>query len=73
MKITKEQQVSLKRIYDRIKENTSRLSFLDRAEENISYLSFRRKASLGIGLGNAIVIPFSRMFLVIETDGYTHS
>ena len=58
MRITKEQQIALKRVYDR--------SPLD-----LTYLQFRRTAFLAFG--DCVMVPWCGMILGIERDGYTHS
>jgi hypothetical protein len=57
MKITKAQQIAIKRIYDR-------------KDLGISYLQFRRSVQHGF---DCLMVEWSGMWLGIESDGYTHS
>lgn len=57
MKITKEQQSAIKRIYDR-------------KDLGISYLQFRRSVKHGF---DCLMVEWCGMWLGIEPDGYTHS
>ena len=59
MKITKEQQVALKRVYDR-------------TPLGLTYLQFRRTAFHWQHI-NCVMVPWGGMILGIERDGYTHS
>lgn len=61
MRLTKEQQLSLKRLSERI---------TDRPPE--SYLSMRRRVVYSFG-GDCVMIHWGNMWLGIEKDGYTHS
>lgn len=58
--LTKAQRLALKRIYLRL-------------EFPPPYKVFRRRVQPTFFMDSAIVVPFYSMFLVIETDGYTHS
>ena len=60
MKLTKEQRVALKRVYDRDPSVAP------------SYLQFRRQAVPAIGI-DCVMIHWKSMWLGIETDGYVHS
>ena len=57
MKLSKEQQTSLKRVWTR--NNQSK-----------SYLAFRRTVCVG---SSCAMVHWSGMWLGIEPDGYTHS
>jgi hypothetical protein len=59
MKITKEQQIALKRVYDR-------------TPLGLTYLQFRRTAFHWQHI-NCVMVPWGGMILGIERDGYTHS
>lgn len=39
----------------------------------LSFLAFRRSVQPTIGCDDAIAVPWGRMWLCIETDGYTHT
>jgi|TARA_R110000824_G_scaffold340069_1_gene526582 hypothetical protein len=60
MKLTKEQMIALKEVYDREWNKPD------------SYLTFRRTV-LPEPFGDAAMVPFVNMWLGIEPDGYTHS
>ena len=62
MKLTKEQKVALKRVYDRGTD-----WWRDRPE---SYLAYRRTVQQGY---DCIMVPAAGIWLGIEKDGYTHS
>ena len=38
-----------------------------------SFLAFRRTVQPTIGMDDAVVVEWTNIWLVIETDGYTHS
>ena len=57
--MTTEQRKALKKVYNRL-------------ENKPSYLSFRRKAQYNPML-KVVFIPYAGMVLGIESDGYTHS
>jgi hypothetical protein len=59
MKITKEQQVALKQVFDR-------------TPLGLTYLQFRRTAFHWQHI-NCVMVPWGGMILGIERDGYTHS
>jgi len=59
--LTKQQRKALKRVYDRGSDSTSTLT----------YLAFRR--TVCHGSFDCVMVPWSGMWLGIETDGYTHS
>ena len=59
MKLTKQQQIAVKRIYNR-------------APLSVSFLAFRRSVQPAIGL-DCVLVQWAGMWLGIETDGYTHS
>lgn len=58
MKLTKKQQIALKRKYDQNPDGSR------------SFLSFRRRVQIGY---DCIMINWCGMWLGIESDGYTHS
>ena len=58
MKLSKEQQTSLKRVWTRNNQGKS-------------YLAFRR--TVCVTFDCAVLVPWSGMWLGIEPDGYTHS
>ena len=60
IRLTKQQQISLKKLYDRDWEKPE------------SFLKFRRTVKPAIGL-DCVIVPWCGIFLGIETDGYTHS
>lgn len=59
MKLTKEQMLALKRLYDR-------------RDCGMSYLAFRRGVQPYVG-GDCVLVPWGGMWIGIEKDGYTHS
>ena len=61
-KITREQRVALKRIYDRGPEWFG-------PEYPATYREFRKSVVLGFG---CLMVRAGGMWLGIETDGYTH-
>ena len=68
LKLTKEQQHAVKRLYNRFKQQLN----------DISYLNFRRRVKKVIGLNSEydtkmIHIPEIHMYFGIEIDGYTHT
>jgi hypothetical protein len=56
-KITKQQQIAIKRKYNQ-------------DNQNMSYLQFRRTVQHGYG---CLMLRWCNMWLGIEPDGYTHS
>jgi len=58
MKLSKEQQTALNRVWTRNNQGKS-------------YLAFRR--SVCVSFDNAVLVRWSGMWLGIEPDGYTHS
>jgi hypothetical protein len=58
VRLTKHQQVALRRIYQRNQNNGK------------TYLEFRRLVFPGPG---CVMVPWAGMVLGIEPDGYTHS
>lgn len=72
MKLTKEQQKALKRLWDRDKADALREKLSDRKETSTwsSYLAMRRTVFPGPG---CVMIPWAGMILGIEPDGHTHS
>ena len=68
MKLTKEQQLTVKRLFDRFKNNLS----------DKSYLKFRKRVHKAIGYRNEydlrmLHIDEIPMTFGITTDGYTHT
>lgn len=61
VKTNKAQRAALRRIWERSQSG------------HPNYRSFRKRVLPTIGCDNAIVVPWLDMWLVIETDGYTHS
>lgn len=49
------------------------LRLLQRTNFKESYRQFRKRAQATIGCGGAIVVRWCDMWIVIESDGYTHS
>ena len=60
MKLTREQMIALKKVYDKEWNKPD------------SYLTFRRTVIPEI-CGDAVMVPFVNMWLGIELDGHTHS
>ena len=60
MKLTKEQQVTLKRKW--MQDN-----------QGMSYLNFRRSVGHMIGGDGCVIVRWCNMWLGIETDGYPHT
>lgn len=60
MRITKQQQQAIARVYHR-------------RQMDISFLTFRRSIQPTFGMDGAIVVQWCNMWLAIEKDGYTHS
>ena len=58
MKITKEQQLAIRR---------------KAKQSGETYLQLRRRVQPTIGCDNAIVLQWRGMWLCIETDGHTHT
>jgi hypothetical protein len=63
VRLTKPQQQALAKAYRRS----------DATVIAMSYLAFRRKVQATVCMDSAVVVPWCGMWLVIETDGYTHS
>jgi hypothetical protein len=61
--ITRKQREALLKISNRIME----------AGYPASYRTVRKSVMRTIGMDGAIAVPFFKMFLLIETDGYCHS
>ena len=62
LKLSKPQQQAGKKLYDRLKDNDDRESFL----------AFRRRVMHGIG-GDYVGILWCGMYVGIELDGHTHT
>lgn len=71
MRLTKEQQTALKRVWDRVPLNALHQTARE-GERPISYLAFRHKVRPCFG-DKCVVVPWCGMWLGIEPDGYTHS
>jgi hypothetical protein len=41
--------------------------------QDLGFVEFLKKAEPTVGMDNAVVVPWSGMWLAVETDGYTHS
>lgn len=73
---TREQRKALKRIFDRgpiypyitPQEKTEGV-----VPVALTYKQFRRRVQATFGMDNAIAVPWAGMWLLVETDGYTHS
>ena len=68
MKLTKEQQLTVKRLFDRFKNNLS----------DKSYLKFRKRVHKAIGFNGeydmrVLTIDEVNLTFGIETDGYGHT
>ena len=79
-KLTRAQRVALKRVYDRalIYPTVQGYAALAASQaapltQTVTYLQFRKTVRGTFGLDGAVVVPWAGMFLLIETDGYTHS
>lgn len=59
-KLTKDQQVAIKRLHERSADGAA------------SYLQFRRRAYYSSLMG-CVMLTWHNMTVGIETDGYTHS
>lgn len=64
--LTRAQREAVKKYYDREYGEL-------RGSERASYREYRRRVMPTIGCDDAIVIPFCRMWIIVETDGYAHS
>jgi len=78
MKLTREQRVALKAVFDRkpipnpaVTKDDYWYMYPD-SIKFLSYRQFRRTVQPYFG-GNCILVPWSGMWLGIEIDGYTHS
>lgn len=65
MRLTKEQQISLKRKYEQATQWDTPIA--------MSFLQFRRTVQLEICGNGAVLLPYGSMWIGIETDGYAHS
>ena len=79
MKLTKEQRIALKRVYDRapliiLEDGTTRAGRQNEQYYGLAryatYREFRRTAQQGF---DCLMVPWCGMWLGIEKDGYTHS
>ena len=67
--LTRQQIDAINRVYTRICQDAE-----VNGEKPISREDFQKEIQPGgIGMNGAVIVPFAGMFLVIETDGYTHS
>ena len=64
MFLTKAQRKAVKRIYDRVVDDTPP------SRKPVSYLRFRRTVAWG---WDCAMVRYAGMWLGIEKDGYTHS
>ncbi len=71
MKLTKEQRIALKKVYDRGQHFTGTPN-KGQAWQG-SYREFRRTVVPAFDGSGCIMVPWCGMWLGIETDGYTHS
>lgn len=76
MKITREQRVAIKRIYDRC--DVAAGSFGDRRFVSLdlpeaTYREFRKTVIPELCGDGAVMVRWAGMWLGIETDGHTHS
>jgi hypothetical protein len=55
------------------KQREALLSVYRRAKQTKPYKDFRRSVMATFGCDNAVAVPWCDMWLIIETDGYTHS
>lgn len=71
IKLTRQQRVALKRVYDRQPIFVSKVA--EAMIQPVDYKRFRSTVAGTFGMDNAVVVNWARMWLVIEQDGYTHS
>jgi len=68
---TRKQREALKRVFDRAPQFAT---VVDSYNNNpMTYRQFRGLVQPTFGCDNAVVVPWAGMWLIIETDGYTHS
>jgi hypothetical protein len=70
IKLTKEQQRALRRVYQRNDMFHEEIVNNVRLKVRTSYLQFRRSVHPGPG---CVMVQWCNMWLGIEPDGYTHS
>lgn len=63
-RLTKAQKQGILKIYRRMQG--------DDEPTTLTYLQFRRKAQIVLR-GECIMVPYARMWIGIERDGYAHS
>jgi len=68
MRLTRPQSEALKMLHLR-----HLLQAEERGTRPDTFLQLRRAVGYTVGLDGAVVLPFSGMWLCIETDGYCHS
>ncbi len=67
--LTRQQIDAINRVYARICQDAEA-----NGEKPITREAFQKEVQPGgIGMDDAVIVPFAGMFLAIETDGYTHS
>lgn len=71
IKLTRQQRVALKRVYDRQPIFVSKVA--EAMKQPVDYKRFRSTVAGTFGMDNAVVVNWAGMWLVIEQDGYTHS
>lgn len=74
MKLTREQRVALKRVYDRGSlyafDEEASMTPRYRGHKPLTYRQFRNRVKSGY---DCIMVKWCGMWLGIERDGYTHS
>ena len=80
MKLTRQQRVALKRVYDRaplklveLPRGPMPMRADDWDRKRCSYREFRKLVQPEFSVNPAIMVPWCGMWLGIEPDGYTHS
>lgn len=62
---TRAQRLALRAIFNRAPQHTGGAP--------MTYRQFRASVQPTFGMDGAVVVPWARMWLCIERDGYTHS
>ena len=72
VKLTREQRVALKRVFDRTPINSSGSALVRQSEMKyaLTYREFRKTVQPGY---DCVMVKWCNMWLGIERDGYTHS
>lgn len=75
IRTTRAQRVAIKRIFDRcpVYPEPRWDGIAMQSQMPINYRQFRRRVQPMYGGQGAVVLPWQKMFLAIEPDGYTHS